>query len=289
MFTPRSSTINSERGLMSAYLRDVRKYEPLSNEEQVDLVTKYRNGEGKEKYEAAEKLILTNQRFIISYANKYGVRDTYQDLVSEGNIGLMEAMDKFDPSKGYKFLSYASFWINKRIQEYITSNYTVRPKNSDRLFPRIMRLKRQFFAEHGREATDDEIADLFATKYNTTISRSDTIIPTCYSLSDYESVSENHDSDTNQYKAWFNEYERVSATNNTDDVLEEMEKRELANIALSLLDDDERTVIENLYGFGQYQMTENQCSEKMGLSLYKVRKLHRTAMKKMDKQLNHRK
>lgn len=273
---------------MSAYLKDVRKYEPLSNEEQVELVRKYQNTEGKEKYEAAEKLILTNQRFIISYANKYGVRDTYQDLVSEGNIGLMEAMEKYDTSKPYKFLTYASYWINKRIQEYITSNYIVRPKNSDRLFPRIMRLKRQFFAENGREATDDEIADLFSTKYNTIISRSETIIPTCYSLSDYESVSENHDSETTQYKAWFGEYEKNSATNNTNDVLEEMEKRELANIALSLLDDDERTVIENLYGFGQYQMTEHQCSEKMGLSLYKVRKLHQTAMKKMDK-LNHQK
>lgn len=282
-FAPRTTTINSYRSTMSAYLKDVRKHEPLTDERQTQLVKEYQESEGKKKYEAAEKLILTNQRFIISYANKYGTQDNYQDLISEGNIGLMAAMDKYDPSKPYKFLSYASFWINKYIQDYIINNHIVRTKTTSRLFPRIIRLKHQFFAEHGREATDDEIADLFATKYNTNIAGIDTIIPTCYSLSDYENVSENRENDSTQYKAWFSEYERRSAINNTEEILEETEKKKLVDIALSLLDDDERNVIKNIYGFNQYSMSEYQCAEKMGCSVNKVKRLHRTAMKKMNR------
>ncbi len=97
---------------LEAYLREVRDYVLLTREEEVQLARQIKRGDQK----ALEKLTSSNLRFVISVAKKYQNRGmSLLDLISEGNVGLMEAAYRFDETKGFKFISYAVWWIKQAI------------------------------------------------------------------------------------------------------------------------------------------------------------------------------
>ena len=103
---------------LEKYFEDVKKYKKrLTREEEVDLAYKIKNGDE----EALNKLIKHNLRFVVSVAKKYRVRTdvSFADLISEGNIGLIKAARKFDPTRNIKFSSYAVWWIKASINECI--------------------------------------------------------------------------------------------------------------------------------------------------------------------------
>lgn len=108
---------------MSVYLTDVSRYPLLSVEEEYELATRYRETGDKE---AARKLVTSNLRFVVKIAYeyiRYGVK--LADLVQEGNLGLMRAVQKFDPSRGYRFISYAVWWIRAFIQAFILKSWSL--------------------------------------------------------------------------------------------------------------------------------------------------------------------
>lgn len=112
-----------EKSVLSSYLLTIRNYPVLSKEEEIELARKYReNGD----VEAAKKLVLSNLRFVVKIALEY--KDfgfNLLDLIQQGNLGLMMAVKKFDPEKGYKLISYAVWWIRAYIHNYIMSNYSI--------------------------------------------------------------------------------------------------------------------------------------------------------------------
>lgn len=100
------------------YFADVKKYKPLTKKEEFELSDKIKKGDK----EALQKLVNANLRFVVTIAKQY--RNTgvcFSDIISEGNIGLIKAAQKFDKSKGVKFISYAVWWIRSSINEYISS------------------------------------------------------------------------------------------------------------------------------------------------------------------------
>lgn len=100
------------------YFADVKKYKPLTKKEEFELSDKIKKGDK----EALQKLVNANLRFVVTIAKQY--RNTgvcFSDIISEGNIGLIKAAQKFDKSKGVKFISYAVWWIRSSINEYINS------------------------------------------------------------------------------------------------------------------------------------------------------------------------
>ena len=100
------------------YFADVKKYKPLTKKEEFELSDKIKKGDK----EALQKLVNANLRFVVTIAKQY--RNTgvcFSDIISEGNIGLIKAANKFDKSKGVKFISYAVWWIRSSINEYINS------------------------------------------------------------------------------------------------------------------------------------------------------------------------
>lgn len=112
----------SEYGLLKMYENDLRPENSklLTKEEEVELFYKYRENHDKEAY---EKLIYCNTRLVISIAKEYAKFNTdFLDLVQDGNIGLMKAIEKFEPSKGYKFSTYATYWIKLYIANGIYNN-----------------------------------------------------------------------------------------------------------------------------------------------------------------------
>lgn len=103
---------------LKPYYNDISKYKPLTKEEEMKVGKRVRRGDSKAK----DKLVVSNLKFVVDVAKKYynsGV--PFPDLIAEGNIGLIRAADKFDERKGYKFISYAVWWIRQSIQEYIKS------------------------------------------------------------------------------------------------------------------------------------------------------------------------
>jgi len=108
---------------ISAYLSQISKYPLLSAEEEMELAWKYRNNADKE---AAWKLITSNLRFVVKIAHEYSrYRVRLADLIQEGNLGLMRALQKFDPSRGYRFISYAVWWIRAFIQSFILKTWSL--------------------------------------------------------------------------------------------------------------------------------------------------------------------
>ena len=101
---------------IDAYFEDIKKYRPLSSREEKELAVKIKKGDKA----ALDKLVNANLKFVVNYAKQYRKSGVpFSDLISEGNIGLIKAAEKFDETKGVKFISYAVWWIRNSIQECI--------------------------------------------------------------------------------------------------------------------------------------------------------------------------
>ena len=108
--------LTMNHSLLESYLRDISRYQQLSPQEELTLATRARQGDA----EAREQLIHAHLRMVINIARQYQRPDVEMlDLIQEGNIGLIYAVDKFDPTRGTKFSTYAFFWINKHIQRFL--------------------------------------------------------------------------------------------------------------------------------------------------------------------------
>ena len=140
---------------LSIYLKQVGKMPLLSREEETEIAIKAANGDKAAK----ERLITANLRFVISVANKYKYYNfDLLDLIEEGNMGLMEAVERFQPEKGFKFISYAVWWIRKAVLKYISDNmYDIYlPSNRQNDLRNISQLARESEANC---TTEDSIRD----------------------------------------------------------------------------------------------------------------------------------
>lgn len=109
---------DGKTGELKIYFNDIKKYKPITREEEIRLIERIKSGDK----ESLDKLVNSNLRFVVNVAKayrKYGM--PFSDLVSEGNIGLIKAAQKFDESKGVRFISYAVWWIRAYIRNYIDS------------------------------------------------------------------------------------------------------------------------------------------------------------------------
>jgi RNA polymerase primary sigma factor len=112
------TTIN-EKSSVKYYYKELKKMPPLSSEEQNQLVIKAKKGD----QEASDKLVKSNLRFVFSIAKQYSyVGISIEDLISEGNIGLIQAIEKFEPEQGFKFISYAVWWVRQSILQSLNEN-----------------------------------------------------------------------------------------------------------------------------------------------------------------------
>ena len=168
---------------LSVFMREMEKHPLLSKEEEHALAVRYYENED---LEAANKLVVSNLRFVVKIASEYrSYGFPMMDLVQEGSIGLMRAVKKFDPYKGYRLISYAVWWIRVRIQNHIMkfwSNVKIGTTQSQRkLFQRIEGAKRRLGITAARMEDDDisRLADHFGvneeeiSKMQTRVSRRD--------------------------------------------------------------------------------------------------------------------
>ena len=140
------------------YLKEIGKVDLLSAEEEVELAKRMEQGD----MEAKRRLVEANLRLVVSIAKKYVGRGMlFLDLIQEGNMGLMKAVEKFDYTKGYKFSTYATWWIRQAITRSIADQArTIRiPVHMVETINKLIRVSRQLLQEKGREPTPEEIGE----------------------------------------------------------------------------------------------------------------------------------
>jgi RNA polymerase primary sigma factor len=161
-YRPRSRSAYDSDSSFTLYLREIGRVKLLTPQEEIDLAQRVKQGDKK----ARELMIKANLRLVVKIARDYeGIGVPLLDLISEGNIGLMKAVERFDPGKGAKLSTYASWWIKQSIKRAL-ANQSKTIRLPVHLVDKISRMRRcalQLHDELGREPTDEELAEALGT------------------------------------------------------------------------------------------------------------------------------
>lgn len=158
MAKKRKTTDNRTKQSIEKYLEEIGGYSPLAPEEEIELARQIRKGNSR----ALDKLVKANLRFVISVAKEYqGQGLPLQDLISEGNLGLIKAAQRFDETRGFKFISYAVWWIRQSILQALAEQSRVvrLPLNRVGAINKVGRALEELEKKFGREPSMEEIAD----------------------------------------------------------------------------------------------------------------------------------
>ncbi len=240
----------------------------LTHEEEIDLGRRARGGDET----ARSKLIEKNLRLVIPVAKKYrGMGLPFGDLIQEGNIGLMRAADKFDPEKGFRFSTYATWWIRQAIQRAVADKgRTIRvPVHMGEKIRKMARIYNELSTQLEREPTDEEVAERLDWDVDR-VKDVKSAIPDATSLNQQLS-SEEDSSELGDLV----EDERESGV--AGEVVRELEIRRLIE-AVERLPERQRHVLVRRYGLdGEKQVTLAVLSEELDVSRERVRQLQREA------------
>lgn len=262
---------------LARYFTEIQREKILSGSEELELAIKAKSGDIKAK----EKIIKANLRFVVSVAKAYSSESSpLEDLISEGNRGLIEAIELFDHKTGFKFISYAVWHIRKNIFSYISKNSRqIRvPSNISRELNRYKRVEDLFFSTNGREGTTDEIFE-FSKKigdspndFSDILKSQIEILPQTFPLE----PSPNNNADDSEYGPinW------IKSEESADFLVSESDKETSLNILLEKLNPFQKEIIKMKYGIGEYkgEMTFSQ----IGLRFNKSGEWARKSIKKAE-------
>jgi RNA polymerase primary sigma factor len=253
------------------YLTEIGKVPLLTAEEEVSLAKRSERRD----MEAKRKLIEANLRLVVSIAKRYVGRGMlFLDLIQEGNLGLIRAVEKFDYRKGYKFSSYATWWIRQAITRAIADQArTIRiPVHMVETINKLIRVQRQLLQDMGREPTPDEIA----TEMGTTPQKVREILKISQEPVSLETpIGEEEDSQLGDF------IEDEEATMPVEAVSEIMQKEELDQV-LATLTHRERKVIELRFGLkGEHPRTLEEVGQKFGVTRERIRQIEAKTLAKL--------
>ena len=264
------SITNRESASLDKYLQEIGKEGLISAEEEVELAQRIRKGD----HEALEKLTRANLRFVVSVAKQYQNQGlTLPDLINEGNLGLIRAAEKFDETRGFKFISYAVWWIRQSILQALAEQSRIvrLPLNQVGALNKINKAIARFEQEQERTPSVDELA-------------AETNMPK-EKIADSLRVSGRHVS----IDAPFVEGEENSLldvlTNpdspKADNTLLQESLRKEIDRALATLGDRESAIIRSFFGIGCPEQTLEEISEKFKLTRERVRQIKEKAIRRL--------
>lgn len=264
------SITNRENASLDKYLQEIGHEELISVEEEVELARRIKNGDRK----ALEKLTKANLRFVVSVAKQYQNQGlSLPDLINEGNIGLLKAAEKFDETRGFKFISYAVWWIRQSILQAIAEQSRVvrLPLNQVGSVNKIKRILNKFEQENERRPSIDEIAEKTDMPHDKI---EDVLKVDTRQVSMDAPITEGDG-------ASMLDFMPSEAEPTTDNQLVVESMREEIARALSVLNERERNVVEAFYGINQPECTMEEIGNKYGLSRERVRQIREKAIRKL--------
>lgn len=264
------SITNRESASLDKYLQEIGKEDLITVEEEVELAQRIRKGD----QEALEKLTKANLRFVVSVAKQYQNQGlSLPDLINEGNLGLIKAAEKFDETRGFKFISYAVWWIRQSILQALAEQSRIvrLPLNQVGSLNKINKAFARFEQEHERTPSPEELAkalDLPKEKVSDTLRVSGRHVSVDAPFADGEDnslldVLVNADS-PNADRGLINE-----------SLATEVER------ALSTLTDREKDIVKYFFGIGCQEMTLEEIGEKFGLTRERVRQIKEKAIRRL--------
>ena len=274
----KTAIITKQTPEIEAYLRSIRKYQPLSQEEENEVFKMYHSNDPVAKKKAIDTLVNANQRFIFSLAKDYAKGDETKvlDYVNEGSIGIINAIDKFDQSRGFKFISFAVWYIRQAMTNYAqTTDLFLRKSNNAKIGNNILKIRTAFFQENHREPTTDEIKEALAKKgikIKEDKDLEDVVRNSLDSVWGDESTFENNPRYI-QHSAIQNEYEKE---------MDDEDNKSVVGKLLQTLDERSQLVIKQLFGIGYESPVDIEVvAENLGLTPTRVGQIKNAALKKL--------
>jgi len=264
------SITNRESEALDKYLQEIGKEEMISVEEEVELAQRIRKGDRK----ALERLTKANLRFVVSVAKQYQNQGlSLPDLINEGNLGLIKAAEKFDETRGFKFISYAVWWIRQSILQAIAEQSRIvrLPLNQVGSANKINKVLSKFEQENERRPSVEEISeklDIPEDKVDEAISVNSRHVSVDAPFIDGE--------DNSLLDVLVND----DAPMADKSLVMESLKAEINN-ALKTLNERERNVIEAFYGINQQELTLEEIGVKYGLTRERVRQIKEKAIRRL--------
>ena len=264
------SITNRESASLDKYLQEIGREELVTPDEEVELAQRIRKGD----QEALEKLTRANLRFVVSVAKQYQNQGlSLPDLINEGNLGLIKAAEKFDETRGFKFISYAVWWIRQSILQALAEQSRIvrLPLNQVGSLNKINKALSKIEHENERQPSNEELSEMIDVPKD--------------KISDTLRVGSRHVS----VDAPFVEGEDNSLLDvlpNDDSpsadrgLVNESLNTEIER-ALSTLTDREREIIKSFFGIGCQEMTLEEIGERFGLTRERVRQIKEKAIRRL--------
>jgi RNA polymerase primary sigma factor len=257
------------------YLREIGQVKLLTPQEEIDLAAKIKKGDKK----AREQMIKANLRLVVKIARDYeGIGLPLLDLISEGNIGLMKAVERFDPAKGGKLSTYGSWWIKQSIKRALANqSKTIRlPVHLVDKISKMRRTAMRLQEELGREPTDDELGE----ELGITASRVAQMRMAAIRPASLDAPIGDEDS---------NNFAEVVQDESADTPYEQLEEKTVTRMLQEMvktLDPREATILRARFGLdGGPQKTLEEVGQKFGVTRERVRQIQNIALKKLRKMI----
>ena len=264
------SITNRESASLDKYLQEIGKEDLITVEEEVELAQRIRKGDQK----ALEKLTRANLRFVVSVAKQYQNQGlSLPDLINEGNLGLIKAAEKFDETRGFKFISYAVWWIRQSILQALAEQSRIvrLPLNQVGSLNKINKAFSRFEQENERRPSPEELADsldLPAEKVADTLRVSGRHISVDAPFVEGE--------DNSLLDVLVNDDSPIADRTLINESLSTEVER-----ALSTLTERERVIIKLFFGINTQEMTLEEIGEKFGLTRERVRQIKEKAIRRL--------
>ena len=264
------SITNRESASLDKYLQEIGKEELISVEEEVELAQRIKKGDK----EALEKLTKANLRFVVSVAKQYQNQGlSLPDLINEGNLGLIKAAEKFDETRGFKFISYAVWWIRQSILQALAEQSRIvrLPLNQVGSLNKINKAFARFEQEHERTPSAEELAnELELPKEKVT----DTLRVAGRHISVDAPFADGEDN------SLLDVLVNADSPNADRGLINESLATEVDR-ALEILTERERDIIRYFFGIGCSEMTIEEIGEKFDLTRERVRQIKEKAIRKL--------
>lgn len=261
---------------VTCYFHDINRFAPLSSEEEAELVRTIREG-GPEAFWARERLIRANLKFVVSVANQYkSSLLELSDLISEGNIGLIKAVEMFDETKGFKFISYAVWWVRQSILKALADNGTFLriPTNKQGILSQYKQMQEDMLQKEQRLITAEEFCEVSGYDYSDVVR----VIDSSYSPVNMDATL------SDDSEATYGDF--MVSDNYTDSGLDaESLTMELDNTMKHALSPRESFVLKRLYGIGCESWPLDNIAKELNISRERIRQVAAIAQDKLRRSI----